>query len=455
MITARTRRTRLVTAAGVIGGVLAVTALGGTSVAATGGNDAGKPPAPAPQVASQATPQAAAQAASQATPQEASQAASQAAPQAAPQAASQPSPGPATTQDASEARIKIRPGQGAHNVGINGPVKVTVTDGKLTKVTMTAVATGAEVKGSLSADGTSWKPDGPLKRATRYQIAAEAKDAQGRTATENATITTVSPANDFVGHVFPENGSTVGVGMPVSVTFGTAIANKAAVQSKIQVSSSSGQRVVGHWLNDGRLDFRPESYWKPGSTVTVKLNSHGVRKAVTFKIGRSQISTVDAKTKKMTVVRNGKTIRTIPISAGSPEHPTYNGRMVVSEKFRHIRMNGASVGLTEKNGKPSYNIQAVPHAMRLTDSGTFIHGNYWGAPSVFGKVNTSHGCVGLKDVRGGGDAKQPAAWFFDNSMIGDVVIVKNSQDKTKLAPDNGFSDWNMPWSEWVAGGATG
>jgi lipoprotein-anchoring transpeptidase ErfK/SrfK len=242
--------------------------------------------------------------------------------------------------------------------------------------------------------------------------------------------------------------------MPVTVNFDKAIGDKAAVESEIQVSSSSGQQVVGHWFNDNRLDFRPENYWEPGSTVTVDLNLHGIQKTVTFKIGRSQISTVDAKTKQMAVVRDGKTIKTIPISSGSPEHPTYNGQMVISEKFRHIRMNGASVGLTKKDGKPAYDISDVPHAMRLTASGTFIHGNYWGANSVFGKVNTSHGCVGLKDVRGGGDGKRPAAWFFDNSMIGDVVIVKNSEDKTMLAPDNGLSDWNMPWSEWVSGSAS-
>jgi hypothetical protein len=39
-------------------------------------------------------------------------------------------------------------------------------------------------------------------------------------------------------------------------------------------------------------------------------------------------------------------------------------------------------------------------------------------------------------------------------MIGDVVIVKNSSDTSKLAPGNGYSDWNMPWSQWVAGSAT-
>ncbi|MGW1004962.1 Ig-like domain-containing protein [Streptomyces sp. NPDC002520] len=399
--------------AGALGGVLALTAFAGTSSAATSGNDTGSHPK------------------------------------------SQAQEDQAGAQDVSDARIKITTGHGAYNVGVNDPVEVTVSNGKLTKVTMTAVATGAETPGTLSADGTSWKPNGSLERATRYQVAAEAEDAKGRAATGNETITTVSPANNFIGHLSPQNGSTVGVGMPVTINFGKAIGDKAAVESKIQVSSSSGQQVVGHWFNDNRLDFRPENYWQSGSTVTVKLTLQGVQKTVTFKIGRSQVSTVDAKTKQMTVVRDGKTIRTIPISSGSPEHTTYNGQMVISEKFKHIRMNGATVGLTKKDGKPAYNISNVPHAMRLTDSGTFIHGNYWGADSIFGKVNTSHGCVGLKDVRGGGDGKQPAAWFFDNSMIGDVVIVKNSGDNTTLAPDNGLSDWNMPWAEWVSGSATG
>ncbi|MEH0541692.1 Ig-like domain-containing protein [Streptomyces sp. B21-105] len=404
----RKRRTGLVATAGVLGGVLTVTALGGTSNAATSTDDGGRHPT------------------------------------------SQTGPQQAGAPEASEARIVITPGEGAHNVGTDDPVGVTVRNGKLTKVTMTAVATGAEVPGTVSADGTSWKPNGGLKGATRYQIAAEAKDAKGRPASGNASITTVSPANDFIGHVSPEDGSTVGVGMPVTVGFDKAVSDRAAVQSEIQVSSSSGQQAVGHWFNDRRLDFRPEHYWTPGSTVTVTLTRDGIQKTVTFTIGRSQISTVDVKTKRMTVVQNGRPIRTIPISAGSREHPTYNGQMVISEKFRRIHMNGASVGLTEKDGKPSYDIKAVPHAMRLTDSGTFIHGNYWGTDSVFGKVNTSHGCIGLRDARGGGNDRKPAAWFFDHSMIGDIVIVKNSEDKTALAPDNGLSDWNMPWSQWVA-----
>lgn len=68
------------------------------------------------------------------------------------------------------------------------------------------------------------------------------------------------------------------------------------------------------------------------------------------------------------------------------------------------------------------------------------------------RSNLSHGCVGLNDTRGGGDSGQDAAWFYDQSLIGDVVVVRNSADGT-IAPDNGLNGWNMPWSQWKAGSA--
>ncbi|HEX5568564.1 MAG TPA: Ig-like domain-containing protein [Streptomyces sp.] len=368
----------------------------------------------------------------------------------------------AAAEDASGARIDISPKDGTDNAGINSDVKVSVTGGKLTSVVMKATATGKEVAGTLSADGTSWKPDDRLDRATAYSITAQAKDSKGREAHENSTFTTVSPANSFIGYFTPEDGSTVGVGMPVSINFDKGIANKKAVESAIEISTTSGQEVVGHWFNDTRLDFRPEEYWQAGSKVTVKLALDGVEgaqgitgvqdRSFSFTVGRSQISTVDVKTKQMKVVRDGKTIRTIPITAGTSATPTYNGQMVVSEKYKETRMNGATVGFTDDDGKGEYDIKDVPHAMRLSTSGTFIHGNYWAADSVFGSANTSHGCIGLNDVQGANDARQDGAWFYRESIIGDIVIVKNSPDK-QITPDNGLNAWNMPWEEWKKGSA--
>ncbi|WP_242483061.1 L,D-transpeptidase family protein [Streptomyces sp. HSG2] len=217
--------------------------------------------------------------------------------------------------------------------------------------------------------------------------------------------------------------------------------------------NTTGVRV-GHWFGPQRLDFRPEEYWESGAEVTVRIDLDGVegadgvhgvqRKTVEFTVGRSQVSTVDVATQTMTVVRDGAPFESIPISSGGPGTPTYNGRMVISQKFVETRMDGSTVGF-------DYDIPDAPHAMRLTRSGTFPHGNYWydGANPPFGVAGTSHGCVGLRDVRGGG-ADTPGKWFFDHSLVGDVVIVENSPDAT-VEPDNGLNGWNMPWSQWVAG----
>ncbi|WP_277441307.1 Ig-like domain-containing protein [Streptomyces sp. SPB162] len=365
----------------------------------------------------------------------------------------------AAAKDASDAKIVITPKTGTTNASIASGTKVAVTEGKLTAVAVTEVVSGQAVKGAIAADGLSWKPDASLARGKKYKVAATAQDAKGRTVTETSSFGTVSASNSFIGYFTPEDGSTVGVGMPVSIKFDKAVTNKKAVESAIKVASSSGQTVVGHWFDSTRLDFRPQEYWKAGSNVSVKLKLDGVEgsagvygvqnKDVDFTVGRSQVSTVDADTKTMTVVRDGKTVKTIPISAGSADHPTYNGRMVISEKYTQTRMNGDSVGFAGE-----YDIPDVPHAMRLSSSGTFIHGNYWGDKSIFGSANTSHGCIGISDTKGAKDPDTLGAWFYNNSLIGDVVVMKNSPDRT-VSPDNGLNGWNMTWSAWTAGSASG
>ncbi|MFD8772951.1 Ig-like domain-containing protein [Streptomyces sp. NPDC057889] len=363
--------------------------------------------------------------------------------------------GDTKAKGSSAAQITISAKDGSTGASINA-TGVKVKSGKLTDVKMTEPDSGKTVPGSLTSNGSAWKPKEQLERGTKYRISATAKDSDGRTAAANSIFTTVTTSGSFIGTYTPDGGTTVGVGMPVSFTFDKAITNKKAVQSHITVSSSSGQQIVGHWFGAQRLDFRPEEYWKAGSKVTMKIDLDGVQgangvtgvqnKTVSFTVGRSQVSTVDVNTQTMTVVRDGKTIKTIPISAGSAQHTTYNGQMVISEKFVQTRMNGSTVGFGGE-----YDIPDVPHAMRLSSSGTFIHGNYWypkGNPP-FGRSGTSHGCIGLADVQGAGGATI-AKWFYDNSLVGDVVTVKHSPDTT-IAPDNGLNGWNMSWSQWTAG----
>ncbi|MFE5090036.1 Ig-like domain-containing protein [Streptomyces sp. NPDC056638] len=353
---------------------------------------------------------------------------------------------------ASQAVVTIAPKDGADSVATSGALKISAEQGKLTTVKV-AGPKGAEVEGKIAADGTSWTPDQHLAAATKYTVHAVAEDTKGRESAKDTSFTTLVPQNTFIGQYTPEDGSTVGVGMPVSIHFTRGITDPAAVENAIKVTAEPSVPIEGHWFGNDRLDFRPEDYWAAGTKVTVKLNLDGVEgrpgvygkqaKTISFTIGRKQVSTVDASTHRMKVVRDDKQIKDIPISAGAPATTTYNGQMVISEKLKVTRMNGDTVGFGGE-----YDIKDVPHAMRLSTSGTFIHGNYWGASGVFGTTNTSHGCVGLQDVRGAWSKKTSAAWFFDNSLIGDVVVVKNSKDRT-IQPDNGLNGWNMSWSEWT------
>ncbi|MEC3993939.1 Ig-like domain-containing protein [Actinacidiphila sp. DG2A-62] len=373
-----------------------------------------------------------------------------------------PASSPATASQAGSHAVSFHLTTGATDgdrhafVGTAGDVHVS--GGRLTSVSLTTAA-GRPVTGSASADRSRWTPASPLAYDTSYRLVVHAADAAGRVRTRDLSFTTMSKAERLIGTFTPEDGSVVGVGMPVSLTFNMPVTDKRAVEAAVKVTDDSGQQVVGHWFGDQRLDLRPQEYWKAHTRVTLTLRLAGVKgaaggwgvqdKQISFTVGRRQVSTVDVTTDTMRVVRDGKLLRTIPITSGAPGRTTYNGQMVISQKLISTEMDGATVGYAGQ-----YDIPDVPHAMRLSSSGTFIHGNYWAPDSVFGHSDVSHGCVGLNDVRGGGDPDQPAAWFYDNSLVGDVVVVEHSHDHT-IAPDNGLNGWNMDWTQWKKGSALG
>ncbi|MEK2493789.1 Ig-like domain-containing protein [Kitasatospora purpeofusca] len=350
----------------------------------------------------------------------------------------------------SQAVVDIQPKSGAVDVAPNGALKVAVTGGKLTTVKVSD-RTGKEVAGTLAADGSSWTPSGPLAVGTAYLVNAAAADAGGAVAEADSNFTTLTPEREAKASDNITDNATYGVGMIVSVSFDKDVKNKDAVARGITFETDNGTVLKGHWFGNRRLDFRPEKYWTPGTKVTAKYRLKnvelapgvygGVDRDEPFTIGRSQVSTVDAKTHRMTVVRDGRS-SVLDITSGSSEFPTWNGTMVVMSKEGVVRMQSSTLpGMT---GDP-YDKQ-VPHSMRLTDSGTYVHGNWWRPASVFGTQNTSHGCVALKDVEGGAPGTE-AGKFYDGSLIGDIVTVLNST-RGQVKPDNGLSGWNVDWSAW-------
>ncbi|MET7856989.1 Ig-like domain-containing protein [Streptomyces sp. NPDC005318] len=357
--------------------------------------------------------------------------------------------------------ITIVPRDGARDIGADARVEVKVPSGRLESVKVTRIedARRRDVRGKISQDGLSWAPHGASSRlslSARYTVDVVALDGAGHRSARHTTFTTAIPEQRFTSSFTPDKPSIVGTGMIVSFRFDREIRNRAAVERAIRITSVPAVAVVGHWFGGGRLDFRPAAYWKSGTKVTVAAALRDVpgaprvygtqQKTVTFTVGRSQVSRVDVAEHTMEVRRNGRLMDTVPITAGAPGTTTYNGKMVVTEMHEVTRMDGRTVGFGGE-----YDIKDVPHALRLTASGTFLHGNYWAGQGVFGSANVSHGCVGLQDVKGGG-GDTPAGRFYDQSRIGDVVEVVNSEDK-KVAPDNGLGGWNLNWGQWKAGSA--
>jgi lipoprotein-anchoring transpeptidase ErfK/SrfK len=346
--------------------------------------------------------------------------------------------------------IAIAPGDGATDVATSGELAVTAEGGTLTGVTVTD-GRGREVPGELAGNATRWEPSEHLANDARYEVEAVGENPAGEKRSRTASFRTVPAEATFDTTWNINDGQEVGVGMILSLTFDTPIEHTRAVADAVEITTEPEVEVRGHWFGEQRLDIRPEEYWEPGTQVSVSLRLRGVegadgvygtaREDFGFTVGRSQVSTVDAEALTMDVVRDGETLRTIPITTGAPGYETWNGRMVITEQHVETRMNGDTVGYPGE-----YDIMDVPHAMRLSTSGTFIHGNYW-ASGAFGSYNASHGCIGIEDVQGAYDDSTPAAWFYDHSLIGDVVEVVNSNDAT-IAPDNGLSGWNMNWSEW-------
>src|SRR5262249_59589274 len=78
------------------------------------------------------------------------------------------------------------------------------------------------------------------------------------------------------------DGETYGVGIPIVVDFGSSIpsADRAAVQSRLFVTSLPAQVGAWRWISSTEVVYRPRSYWKPGTAVTFRSALGGLPIAV-------------------------------------------------------------------------------------------------------------------------------------------------------------------------------
>ena len=338
----------------------------------------------------------------------------------------------------------------------NDPVKVAVKGGTIGSVTV-ADSKGDVVAGSLDAAAGTWTPSSPFGVGDSYTLraSATASGSGGRTSTDQVSFTVESPTTAtsmLLDSITPEKGAVVGVAMPVSIVFSTPVATsaRAAVQKQLKVTTSTPVTGSWHWFSAQRVDWRPETYWKTGTQVTVDADLDGVsdgngRLGIhdyehKFTIGTDVETVVDATTHTMKVTKDGTLVRTLTVDTGGKGYTTWGGTMAVIDKEAEVDMTSCSVGIQcNPNGANYYNL-TLPWDVHLTFSGTYVH---YSTGDTDPGDSTSHGCIHLSLA----DAK----WFYNYVKEGDPVTVDGTPDK--VSPDNGYGDFNLTWAQWTAGSA--
>jgi len=338
---------------------------------------------------------------------------------------------------------------GAVGVTVDAPVSVTVADGVLAAVTIVN-DNGRAINGQLSPDGLRWATTDQLGYNRRYTLNVKALGLGGA-ATRQMTFQTSSPAHLTMPYVNPGDGEVVGIGQPVAIRFDENIADRLAAEKAIVITTNPPVEGAFYWLNNREVRWRPEHFWKPGTSVDVAVNTYGVdlgdgmfgedNVKLHFAIGDEVIATADDSTKVVTVRINGEVVKTMPTSMGKDSTPTANGVYIVGARFKHIIMDSSTYGVPV-NSPNGYRTD-VDWATQISYSGVFVHSAPWSVGAQ-GHSNTSHGCLNVSPSN--------AVWFYDHIKKGDIVEVENTVGST-LPGTEGLGDWNIPWEQWRAGNA--
>ncbi|HTF46489.1 MAG TPA: Ig-like domain-containing protein, partial [Pseudonocardia sp.] len=288
--------------------------------------------------------------------------------------------------------------------------------------------------------------------ADSYQVSATAVGSDGQIVHQSGTVATVKPAVQAYPSFIPAPGqSSVGVGQPLVVKFDHPVSDKASAERALKVTTSPEQSGSWYWISPSEVHYRAATYWKSGTTILLNANMFGVdlgkgtfgqtNRSETIHVHDSWLAKADGKSETMQIFHNGSLVNTMPISLGSPGHPSHSGPHVISDKQPSIIMDSCTYGVCQ--GDPGYYKEKVDLDERISNDGEFVHAAPWSVGQQ-GSDNVSHGCVNLSPTN--------AQWFFDHFNVGDVVEITNSGGPTLPVYDT-YGDWAVSWDQWQNGSA--
>jgi lipoprotein-anchoring transpeptidase ErfK/SrfK len=372
---------------------------------------------------------------------------------------------PTTTAAGPDPAITVVPADGTTTVNPVDPVSVHTNNGTLDSVTMTNDE-GQVIEGLFTPDRIAWKPGVPLGYGRTYTLEVAAVHDDGTRTQRTSTFSTVRPGNQtkptFVttGGNLLTDGGTFGIGLVAVTHFDEPITDKATAEKALTVETSPAAAGSWYWADDQNVHWRPQTYYTPGTKVTVRADVYGLDlgnglfgqedATVSFTIGDAHISVADDTTKQVTVTNNGQVVRTMPTSMGMGGSEVIGGQTIsfwtqpgiytVIDKANPVIMDSSTFGLPV-NSRLGYK-ETINYATRISTDGIYLHelaDTIWAQ----GNTNVSHGCLNL--------SPDNARWFYDFSVPGDIVEVRNTGGAPLELWQNG--DWSVPWEQWQAGSA--
>jgi len=365
------------------------------------------------------------------------------------------SPTTAPTPSTPAVRLSSNVEDGADAVKVSTRVTAKATQGKLAKVAVSYKFTDSKgnaqkgtLDGSMNKAKTGWTADDLLEPSGTYKVTMSGKNAAGQASSETTSFTTqkLALSDQVFPELYPLSGSKVGVGMPAIVRFDTPVADKKSFEKNLHITTVPKQTGSWHWYGNQEVHWRPKSYWKPGTKVTVDADVNGVSagngrygqqsSTTKFTVGRSFIIKVNLKSDYATVYKDGDKVRSIPVTGGKSGWVTRSGTKLIMAKEYNKVMTNEQIGADEK-----YRLTAA-YAMRLTNSGEFLHSAPWSVASQ-GVANVSHGCTGMSIA--------DSRYLIKNTLIGDPVVTTGTS--RGIEPGNGYTDWNASFKEYKQGSA--
>ncbi len=342
-----------------------------------------------------------------------------------------------------------QPHAGATEIAPETTINVSAVNGRIKRLTVKA-PDGTLVPGYIDRQGGWWITRTKLAAGTEYAVDARVVPDKGKPHHEKWTFTTVTPTGGLGARVVPGDNEVVGVGQPISVRFTAPVANRAAVEERLNVTTSVPVEGSWRWMSDQEIHWRPRDYWPANTEVWFDADLNGVdagnglfgnvHRTAHFRIGDAQVSIANAASHTLTVYQNGSVVKTFPMSAGRATYPTMSGRHLVLGKSAKVIMDSRTNGIPLES--PDGYLETVLWDTQISSTGEYVHAAPWSVDSQ-GNDNVSHGCINLGEAN--------AEWFFNFSQRGDIVEVTG----TPRPPNDDIAmvDWKVPYEQWEQGSA--